>query len=156
MTYMRLISFLQFQQTFYQLNHMQWSPSRKFKQTWQSKDYENYPQNLIKHTFNENFVTSNRTADISEKRMGDLYNSLLGGKQAVRLDDIVALLHENILGMQKMFSDSVFFFYQGFLSQTRTTHRTAGEGGGDHLLFHSTTSTHSRTFRHLFATLHAR
>ena len=39
--------------------------------------------------------------------MGDLYNSLLGGKQATRLDDIVALLHENILGMQKMFSDSV-------------------------------------------------
>ena len=78
----------------------------------ESKDYENYAQNLIKHprinhTFNENFVTSNRTTGISEKRMGDLYNSLLGGKQAARLDDIVALLHENILGMQKMFSDSV-------------------------------------------------
>ena len=28
--------------------------------------------------------------------------------------------------------------------------------GGDHLLFHSTTSTLSRTFRHLFATLHVR
>ena len=28
--------------------------------------------------------------------------------------------------------------------------------GGDHLLFHSTTSTHSQTFRHLFATLHVR
>ena len=28
--------------------------------------------------------------------------------------------------------------------------------GGDHLLFDSTTSTHSRTFRHIFATLHAR
>ena len=28
--------------------------------------------------------------------------------------------------------------------------------GGDHLLFHSTTSTRSRTFRHLFATLHVR
>ena len=27
---------------------------------------------------------------------------------------------------------------------------------GDHLLFHSTTSTHSRTLRHLFATLHVR
>ena len=26
--------------------------------------------------------------------------------------------------------------------------------GGDHLLFHSITSTRSRTFRHLFATLH--
>ena len=28
--------------------------------------------------------------------------------------------------------------------------------GGDHLLFHSTTSTRSRRFRHLFATLHVR
>ena len=28
--------------------------------------------------------------------------------------------------------------------------------GGDHLLFHSTTSTRSRTLRHLFATLHVR
>ena len=28
--------------------------------------------------------------------------------------------------------------------------------GGDHFLFHSTTSTRSRTFRHLFATLHVR
>ena len=30
-----------------------------------------------------------------------------GGKQAARLDDIVALLHENVLGMQKMFSNSI-------------------------------------------------
>ena len=30
------------------------------------------------------------------------------------------------------------------------------EKGGDHLLFHSTTSTGSWTFRHLFATLHVR
>ena len=28
--------------------------------------------------------------------------------------------------------------------------------GGDHFLFHSTTSTRSQTFRHLFATLHVR
>ena len=49
----------------------------------------------------------------------------------------------------------IFFFYQDFLSQTLTSHRTAGEGG-DHLLFHSTISTRSRTFRHLFATLHVR
>ena len=48
-----------------------------------------------------------------------------------------------------------FFFYQGFLSRTLTTRRTAGEGG-DHLSFHFTTSTHSQTFRHLFATLHVR
>ena len=31
-----------------------------------------------------------------------------------------------------------------------------GREGGDHLLFHSTTSTRSRTFRYLFATLHVR
>ena len=47
------------------------------------------------------------------------------------------------------------FFYQGFLSRTLTTHRGAGEGR-DHLLFHSTTSTRSRTFRHLFSFLHVR
>ena len=42
---------------------------------------------------------------------------------------------------------NVFFnFYQRFLSQTLTIRRTAGEGrGGDHVLFHSTTSTRSRT-----------
>ena len=36
--------------------------------------------------------------------------------------------------------------------------RLAGQQGkgGDHLLFHSTTSTRSRAFRHLFATLHVR
>ena len=36
--------------------------------------------------------------------------------------------------------------------------RLTGQQGkrGDHLLFHSTTSTRSRTFRHLFATLHVR
>ena len=49
----------------------------------------------------------------------------------------------------------IFFFYQDFLSRTLTTHRTAGEGRA-HLLFHSTSSIRSRTFRHLFATLHVR
>ena len=36
--------------------------------------------------------------------------------------------------------------------------RFIGQQGkaGDHLLFNSTNSTHSRTFRHLFATLHVR
>ena len=48
-----------------------------------------------------------------------------------------------------------FLFYQGSLSRTLTIHRAAGEGR-DHLLFHSTTSTHSQRFRHLFATLHMR
>ena len=44
------------------------------------------------------------------------------------------------------------FFDQGFFFHGHwTTHRTKGEGG-NHFLFHSTTSTCSRTFRHLFAT----
>ena len=55
----------------------------------------------------------------------------------------------------KMTDFFFFFFYQDFLSQTLTTHRTAGEGRGP-FLFHSTTSTRSRTFRYLFATLHVR
>ena len=48
------------------------------------------------------------------------------------------------------------FFYQGFLPQTLTIHRTAGEGRGPPFtpLYHSTNSTRSRTLRHLFATLH--
>ena len=37
--------------------------------------------------------------------MWDLYNSFLG--QVERLDDIVAVLHEKILGMQKSFSDLI-------------------------------------------------
>ena len=49
----------------------------------------------------------------------------------------------------------VFLFYQGFLH--RNWRFTGQQGkGGDHLLFHSTTSTCSRTLRHLFATLHVR
>ena len=50
----------------------------------------------------------------------------------------------------------LIFFYQGFLSQTLTIHRTAGLREGNHILFLFTTSTCSRTFRHLFATLHLR
>ena len=41
-----------------------------------------------------------------------------------------------------------FFFLSGFSSKALSIHRTAGERGGDHLLFHSTTSTRSRTLRH--------
>ena len=48
-----------------------------------------------------------------------------------------------------------FFFLSGF-SFTNTD--VLGQQGkrGDHFLFHSTTSTHSRTFRHLLTTLHGR
>ena len=48
-----------------------------------------------------------------------------------------------------------FFFYQGFLSQTLTIHRTVREGRGSPF-FHSTTFTGSWTLRHLVATLHVR
>ena len=49
----------------------------------------------------------------------------------------------------------IFFFYQGFLHrQWRFTGQQ--RKGGDHLLFHSTTSTRSQTLRHLYATLHVR
>ena len=47
-----------------------------------------------------------------------------------------------------------FFSIRVFLSQTLTIHRTAE--GGNHLSFHSTTSTRSRKLRYLFATLHVR
>ena len=44
----------------------------------------------------------------------------------------------------------IFFFYQGFLH--RHWRFTGQQGkGGDHLLFHSTTSTRWRTLGHLFA-----
>ena len=52
-------------------------------------------------------------------------------------------------------SFSVFFLYQVFFHRHwRFTGQQGKEGG--HPLFHSTTSTLSRTLRHLFATLHVR
>ena len=49
----------------------------------------------------------------------------------------------------------IFFFCQGFLHRHWRFARQQGKGG-DHLLFHSTTSTRSQTMRHLFAILHVR
>ena len=46
-----------------------------------------------------------------------------------------------------------FFFYQDFLYRQWRFTGLQGKGE-DHLLFHSTTSTRSRTLSHLFATLH--
>ena len=62
-----------------------------------------------------------------------------------------------ILWVQIFFNcrDLNFFFYQDFVSRKLATYRTAGEGRG-HLLFHHTTSTCSRTFRHLCGTLYVR
>ena len=48
-----------------------------------------------------------------------------------------------------------FFFNQGFLHRHWRFTWQQGKRG-DHLLFHSTTSTRSQTLRHLFATLHVR
>ena len=56
----------------------------------------------------------------------------------------------------KLFASKyIFFLYQRFLHRHW---RFTGQQGkrGDHLLFLSTTSTRSRTLRHLFATLHVR
>ena len=53
------------------------------------------------------------------------------------------------------YGDSFFFSIRIFFH--RHWRLTGQQGkGGDHLLFHSTTSTRSRTFRYLFATLHVR
>ena len=65
-----------------------------------------------------------------------------------KLDKSKAYPEENVL------PEDYFFF----LSRFSFTDTDGGQQleGGDHLLFHSTLSTRSRTFRHLFATLHVR
>ena len=49
----------------------------------------------------------------------------------------------------------MFFYYKDFLSRTLTIHKTAGKGRISSLFLFITSSC-SRTFRHLFATLHVR
>ena len=49
----------------------------------------------------------------------------------------------------------IFFFLSGFSSQALTFTGQQGKGG-DHILFHATTSTRPGTLRHLFETLHVR
>ena len=48
-----------------------------------------------------------------------------------------------------------FFSTRFFFTSNDDSTRQQGQGG-DRLLFNPTTSTHSQTFRHLFATLHVR
>ena len=48
-----------------------------------------------------------------------------------------------------------FFFIRVFFHRHRRFTGQQGKGG-NHILFHSTTSTRSQTLRHLFATLHVR
>ena len=50
----------------------------------------------------------------------------------------------------------VYFFYQGFFFTDTDDPQDSREREGNHLLFHSTTSTRSQIFGHLFATLHVR
>ena len=54
-------------------------------------------------------------------------------------------------------TQSRLFFFSVRVFLHRIWRLTGLQGKGeDHLLFHSTTSIHSRTFRHLFATLHVK
>ena len=50
-------------------------------------------------------------------------------RQKGNVEDLSRLSH-GVLYTQIMFIQDVLFFYQGFLSQTLTIHRTAGEGRG--------------------------
>ena len=59
------------------------------------------------------------------------------------------LIKSNVDKKAIFFSIRVFFHGHWWLTEQQGK-------GGDHFLFHSTTSTRSRTFRHLFATLHVR
>ena len=57
----------------------------------------------------------------------------------------------------QIFYRNLIFFLSGFsFKDTDDSQNSRGREGGDHRLFHSATSTGSRTLRHLFATLHAR
>ena len=71
-------------------------------------------------------------------------------------DFIIAISTNFLLGyicLDNSFLILTFFF----LSRFSFTDTDDSQGkGGDRLFFHSTTSTRSRTFRHLFATLHVR
>ena len=50
----------------------------------------------------------------------------------------------------------LFFFLSRFYFTDIDDSQDSRGKGGNHLLFHSTTSTHSRTLRHLFTTFHMR
>ena len=70
-------------------------------------------------------------------------------------------LFSKLIRKQNDVTEVVLFFVLFFFSIRVFFHghwRLTGQQGkgGDHLLFHSTTSTRSQTFRHLFATLHVR
>ena len=57
---------------------------------------------------------------------------------------------------QITFNEVFFFFFLSGFSFTDTDNSQDSRGREGTILFHSTTSTRSRTFTHLFATLHVR
>ena len=57
--------------------------------------------------------------------------------------------------IERLSPAKAFFFYEDFLQKRWRFAGQQGMGGG-HLLFHYTTSTRSRTLRHLYATFHVR
>ena len=75
------------------------------------------------------------------------FNCNLLFKVMIESSFAIAIIKKNII-------DSVIFIRVFFHRHWRFTGQQGK--GGDHLLFHSTTSTRSRTFKHLFATLHVR
>ena len=70
------------------------------------------------------------------------------------VNSLSKILHFTLIRGQKV-DQTYFFSIRVFFHRHWQLIRQQGMGG-DHLLFHSTTSTCSWTFRHLFATLHVR
>ena len=68
---------------------------------------------------------------------------------------VLVIIVLRVVNKRFLFFVIYFFFYQDFLHWHLQFTGQQGKGG-DHLLFQSTTSTRSWTFRHLFATLHVR
>ena len=65
-------------------------------------------------------------------------------------------LLQNFMDVKLLFINFRRFFFLSGFSFTDTDNSQDSRGREGTILFHSTTSTRSRTFRHLFATLHMR
>ena len=74
---------------------------------------------------------------------------MVSSKKHLMKSGINAALHSAKIRRLNFFCISVFFHRHWRFTVQQ-------EKGGEYHLFHSTTSTHSRTLRHLFATLHVR
>jgi len=53
----------------------------------------------------KSFTKDNRTLGVSDRIMRVLFNQQLGGTIKVRLDDFVREVHEDLIGMQRIFAD---------------------------------------------------